>query len=70
MNPGEISINDADYYNTVYVGGSVRRTNAHAAFGTGLGFEGEYMASTAPWRRPCRVGLLTVLQHRLPRPDG
>lgn len=45
VTPTEISIHDAEYYNTVYVGGAVRRTNAYSHFGDGLGFNGEYMSA-------------------------
>ncbi|KZL77279.1 cytochrome p450 [Colletotrichum incanum] len=42
VNPEEISIHDPTYYNTVYVGGSVRRTNAYAHFGDGMDFNGSH----------------------------
>lgn len=41
VTPDELSINDPDYYDTVYVNGNVRRTESFGhSFGGGLGIEG------------------------------
>ncbi|TLD03793.1 uncharacterized protein PgNI_11655 [Pyricularia grisea] len=42
VNPHEVSIYDPTYYNTVYVGGAIRRTDAHPAFGDGMDFNGSH----------------------------
>lgn len=40
VNPSELSINDPEYYNTLYVTGAVRKTNAWPHFGDGMDFNG------------------------------
>lgn len=40
INPHELSIDDGEFYNTLYVAGSVRRTENHHEFVKGLNFEG------------------------------
>lgn len=42
INPHEISIDDPDYYDEVYVAGSKRRTQGYSHFGQGIDFEGEH----------------------------
>lgn len=41
VNPTELSIRDAEYYNELYVGGGKRRTNLIAGNRAGLGMSGE-----------------------------
>lgn len=45
VNPWELSINDAEYYNEVYVTAGKRRTNFDAGPRNGLGMQGEYRFS-------------------------
>ncbi|UZP34352.1 hypothetical protein NXS19_002168 [Fusarium pseudograminearum] len=46
VTPDELSINDPDYYDTVYVNGNVRRTESFGhSFGGGLGIEDTFFAS-------------------------
>lgn len=40
VNPFELSINDPEYYNTLYVTGAVRKTDAWPHFGDGMDFNG------------------------------
>lgn len=42
VNPWELSINDPDYYNEVYVTAGKRRTNFDAGPRSGLGMQGKY----------------------------
>ncbi|KAI1857354.1 uncharacterized protein JN550_013234 [Neoarthrinium moseri] len=42
VNPEELSIKDSEYYDKLYVGGAIRRTNAHASFGDGMDFNGSH----------------------------
>lgn len=42
VTPWELSINDPDYYNELYVTAGKRRTNFDAGPRSGLGMEGEY----------------------------
>lgn len=41
INPHELSIDDGEFYNTLYVAGSVRRTENYHEFVKGLNFEGK-----------------------------
>lgn len=41
LNPHEISINDPDYYDEVYVAGSKRRTENYSHFAKGIDFDGK-----------------------------
>ena len=43
VNPTELSIRDAEYYNDLYVGGGKRRTNLIAGNRAGLGMSGELL---------------------------
>ncbi|XDG03563.1 hypothetical protein ABKA04_003178 [Annulohypoxylon sp. FPYF3050] len=43
VNPEELSINDADFYNELYVTESRRRTDHYDAFGKGIGFEDSHL---------------------------
>nr|APY21860.1 FmsC [Fusarium equiseti] len=46
VTPDELSINDPDFYDTVYVNGNVRRTESFGhSFGGGLGIEDTFFAS-------------------------
>lgn len=45
VSPEELSINDPEYYDKVYVVGSVRKTNAWPHFGDGMDFNGMYIES-------------------------
>ena len=40
INPDELSINDADFYNELYVTESKRRTNSYDVFCKGIDFDG------------------------------
>lgn len=40
MNPHELSIHDPDFYDKLYVAGSVRRTSNYSHFGKGIDFDG------------------------------
>jgi cytochrome P450 len=46
INPHELSIHDPDFYNSLYVAGSVRRTNNYAHFARGIEFDGSHFLST------------------------
>ncbi|KAK4222262.1 cytochrome P450 [Podospora fimiseda] len=46
VNPDELSIRDADFYNEVYVTESKRRTNAHDLFCKGIDFDGCHLLTT------------------------
>ncbi|KAF1963154.1 cytochrome P450 [Byssothecium circinans] len=46
INPHELSIDDPDFYNSVYVAGSVRKTNNYAHFARGIEFDGSHFLST------------------------
>ena len=41
VNPHELSIHDPDFYNQLYVAGSVRRTDNWSHFGKGVDFDGQ-----------------------------
>ena len=41
VNPNELSIADASFYDELYVSGSVRPTESYSHFASGIGFEGE-----------------------------
>lgn len=41
INPKELSIADASFYDKVYVSGSTRRTQGYSQFASGIGFEGK-----------------------------
>ena len=41
INPHELSINDSEFYDKIYVTGSIRRTNNYSHFGKGIDFEGK-----------------------------
>ncbi|KUL83714.1 hypothetical protein ZTR_07489 [Talaromyces verruculosus] len=42
VNPSELSIKDPEYYNTLYVTGAIRKTNAWPHFGDGMDFNGSH----------------------------
>ncbi|KAH7048410.1 cytochrome P450 family protein [Macrophomina phaseolina] len=46
INPHELSIDDGEFYNTLYVAGSVRRTENHHEFVKGLNFEDSHFLTT------------------------
>ncbi|KAI9891308.1 MAG: hypothetical protein M1814_002821 [Vezdaea aestivalis] len=46
INPHELSIHDPDFYNELYVSGSVRRTENYSHFANGIDFEGSHFLST------------------------
>ena len=43
VNPHELSIHDAEFYNEIYCGESKRRTNNYDQFGKGIDFDGKYL---------------------------
>ena len=45
INPKELSINDPDFYNELYVSESRRRTDGYHGFIEGLDLQGEYTSS-------------------------
>ena len=46
INPRELSIRDNEYYDELYVVGSVRSTDNYDTFATGIEFEGSHFLST------------------------
>lgn len=48
MNPHELSIHDPDFYDKLYVSGSVRRTNNYSHFAKGIDFDGR-SRHRLPW---------------------
>jgi hypothetical protein len=52
VNPDELSIHDADFYNEIYVTESKRRTNAYDIFCKGIDFDGKFPAS---WTSPPKI---------------
>lgn len=47
INPHELSIRDPEYYDKLYVAGSVRPTDNYVAFANGLDLEGSHLLSTS-----------------------
>ncbi|KAK2767551.1 hypothetical protein FQN54_003709 [Arachnomyces sp. PD_36] len=47
INPFELSIRDPEFYDQVYVAGSVRRTENYDTFARGIEFDGSHFLSTA-----------------------
>lgn len=43
INPDDLSINDPEVYNDIYVSESRRRTDTHHSFVKGIDFDGEYV---------------------------
>ena len=43
INPNELSINDPDFFNEIYVSESRRRTDNYDFFNRGLDFEGKHI---------------------------